>query len=107
MHEHQVEVMKSFYEQNKHLFKLVEKRATMFAKMQEMEVTSISLFYINQSDKIFSITRQRDNDILLGFPIANKVFHFKHYSDNKEMYTEQTKRSFNTEILEKTNKIVN
>jgi len=38
MHEHQVEVMKSFYEQNKHLFKLVEKRATMFAKMEEYEV---------------------------------------------------------------------
>ncbi|KAK3750783.1 hypothetical protein QZH41_015331 [Actinostola sp. cb2023] len=38
MHEHQVEVMKSYYEQNKHLFKMVEKRTTMFAKMEEYEV---------------------------------------------------------------------
>lgn len=38
MHEHQVEVMKSFYEQNKHLFKMVEKRETMFVKMEEYEV---------------------------------------------------------------------
>ncbi|XP_031569575.1 protein regulator of cytokinesis 1-like isoform X2 [Actinia tenebrosa] len=38
MHEHQVEVMKSFYEQNKHLFKMVEKRETMFAKMAEYEL---------------------------------------------------------------------
>lgn len=38
MHEHQVEVMKSYYEQNKHMYKMVEKRATMFAKMEEYEV---------------------------------------------------------------------
>ncbi|XP_048584979.1 protein regulator of cytokinesis 1 isoform X2 [Nematostella vectensis] len=38
IHEHQVEVMKGFFEENKHMFKMVEKRETMFKKMEELEL---------------------------------------------------------------------
>lgn len=50
MHEHQVEVMKGYYEQNKHLFKMVEKRATMFAKMEEYEVMNPELYKMLVND---------------------------------------------------------
>ena len=38
IHEHQVEVMKNYYEENKVIFKLVEKRETLFRTMEEFEV---------------------------------------------------------------------
>lgn len=37
IHEHQVEVMKNYYEENKNIFKLVEKRETLFKTMEEFE----------------------------------------------------------------------
>lgn len=37
LHEHQVEVMKNYYEGNKDIFKLVEKRETLFKTMEEFE----------------------------------------------------------------------
>ena len=39
IHEHQVEVMKNYYEENKNIFKLVEKREALFKTMEEFEVT--------------------------------------------------------------------
>ena len=39
MHEHQVEVMKNYYEENKDIFKLVEKREALFRTMEEFEVS--------------------------------------------------------------------
>lgn len=38
IHEHQVEVMKNYYEENKAIFKLVEKRETLFRTMEEFEM---------------------------------------------------------------------
>lgn len=38
IHEHQVEVMKNYYEENKNIFKLVEKREALFKTMEEFEV---------------------------------------------------------------------
>ncbi|XP_015758521.1 PREDICTED: protein regulator of cytokinesis 1-like [Acropora digitifera] len=38
IHEHQVEVMKNYYEENKTIFKLVEKRETLFRTMEEFEM---------------------------------------------------------------------
>ena len=38
IHEHQVEVMKNYYEENKTIFKLVEKREALFKTMEEFEV---------------------------------------------------------------------
>ncbi|KAJ7333632.1 hypothetical protein OS493_017175 [Desmophyllum pertusum] len=37
LHEHQVEVMKNYYDGNKDIFKLVEKRETLFKTMEEFE----------------------------------------------------------------------
>lgn len=37
LHEHQVEVMKNYYEENKEIFKLVERRETLFKTMEEFE----------------------------------------------------------------------
>ena len=39
IHEYQVEVMKNYYEENKNIFKLVEKREALFKTMEEFEVT--------------------------------------------------------------------
>ena len=39
IHEHQVEVMKNYYEENKNIFKLVERREALFKTMEEFEVT--------------------------------------------------------------------
>ena len=44
MHEHQLEAVRNYYEENKELYKLVEKRENMFKKMEEFEVSCI-LFY--------------------------------------------------------------
>ena len=38
IHEHQVEVMKNYYEENKNIFKLVERREALFKTMEEFEV---------------------------------------------------------------------
>lgn len=38
LHEHQVEVMKNYYDENKDIFKLVERRETLFKTMEEFEV---------------------------------------------------------------------
>ena len=38
LHEHQVEVMKNYYDGNKEIFKLVERRETLFKTMEEFEV---------------------------------------------------------------------
>ena len=43
IHEHQVEVMKNYYEENKNIFKLVEKREALFKTMEEFEVTQLKL----------------------------------------------------------------
>lgn len=37
LHEHQVEVMKNYYDGNKEIFKLVERRETLFKTMEEFE----------------------------------------------------------------------
>ena len=37
IHEHQVEVMKNYYEENKNIFKLVERREALFKTMEEFE----------------------------------------------------------------------
>ena len=39
IHEHQVEVMKNYYEENKNIFKLVERREALIKTMEEFEVT--------------------------------------------------------------------
>ena len=41
-HEHQVEAVRNYYEENKALYKLVEKRENMFKKMEEFEVSTNS-----------------------------------------------------------------
>ena len=46
LHEHQVEVMKNYYEENKEIFKLVERRETLFKTMEEFEVLIIYLHVI-------------------------------------------------------------
>ena len=46
LHEHQVEVMKNFYEDNKAIFKLVEKREALFKTMAEFEVYLFSIFVV-------------------------------------------------------------
>ena len=43
LHEHQVEVMKNYYDGNKEIFKLVERRETLFKTMEEFEVFVIYL----------------------------------------------------------------
>ena len=46
LHEHQVEVMKNYYEENKEIFKLVERREALFKTMEEFEVLIIYLHVI-------------------------------------------------------------
>ena len=38
VHEQELEKVKSYYEEHKHMFKMVEKRESMFKKMREFEV---------------------------------------------------------------------
>lgn len=38
IHEHQVEVMRNYYQENNQIFKLVEKRENMWNKLLEFEV---------------------------------------------------------------------
>ena len=46
LHEHQVEVMKNYYEENKEIFKLVERREALFKTMEEFEVLIIYVHVI-------------------------------------------------------------
>lgn len=41
LHEHQVEVMRNYYEENSAIFKLVERRENMWKKFLEFEVESL------------------------------------------------------------------
>lgn len=53
LHEHQVEVMKNYYDENKDIFKLVEKRETLFKTMEEFEVW-LNVFHLT----IYSTTQK-------------------------------------------------
>lgn len=50
LHEHQVEVMKNYYDGNKDIFKLVERRETLFKTMEEFEVLIIYLYVVMNCD---------------------------------------------------------
>jgi hypothetical protein len=41
LHEHQVEVMRNYYEENSAIFKLVEKRENLWKKFLEFEVCAV------------------------------------------------------------------
>jgi len=45
-HEHQVTTVKNFYEENKEMFKLVEKRESLWTKKIEFEVWPRLIFYL-------------------------------------------------------------
>lgn len=44
LHEHQVEIMRNYYEENSGIFRLVEKRENMWKKFLEFEVDNILHF---------------------------------------------------------------
>lgn len=69
IHEHQVEVMKNYYEENKAIFKLVEKRETLFRTMEEFEVQHGFI-----TKKIQRLNFLGDSDYQYYFKSIVKVF---------------------------------
>ena len=55
IHEHQVERMKNYYEKHKHMFKMVEKRDSMFNRMKEFEVNNLYCFYSERFTDCISV----------------------------------------------------
>lgn len=58
LHEHQVEVMKNYCDENKEIFKLVERRETLFKTMEEFEVITFYVLLIIQLCKSFKNNSQ-------------------------------------------------